>query len=48
MERDHLMLSVEFAKAHIGVLREEARIARGHDGVPTVDRVRALLRRPNR
>jgi hypothetical protein len=46
MERDTLMLSVEFAKAQIGVLREEARLSRGHDGVPTADRVRALLRRP--
>jgi hypothetical protein len=37
------MMSLEFAKARIGVLRQEARMARGHDGVPTVERVRSLL-----
>lgn len=39
------MMSLEFAKAQVGVLRQEARMARGHDGVPTVERFRSMRRR---
>jgi hypothetical protein len=39
------MLSLELAKAQVSVLRQEARMARGHDGVPTVERMRSIVRR---
>ena len=39
------MMSLELAKAQVGVLRHEARMARGHDGVPTVERFRLIMRR---
>lgn len=48
MER-HLMLSLDLAHANVDALRHEARMSRGHDGVPTMQRLRSLTgRRRNR
>lgn len=44
MER-HPMLSVELARANVDALRHEARMSRGHDGVPTIERLRSLAGR---
>ncbi len=44
MER-HPMFSVELARANVDALRHEARMSRGHDGVPTIQRLRSLAGR---
>lgn len=39
------MLTLEMANERVDALRLEAERARGHDGVPTAERVRSLMRR---
>lgn len=41
----HLMTSLELARANIDTLRHEARMSRGHDGIPARQRLRSLTGR---
>ena len=37
-----IFTSLDVARSNVAMLRNEARLSRGHDGVATIDRLRAL------